>query len=992
MYQIISDFFSPELARESGQIYLNYQFQAPLMIVKSGFNAVAQELAFSTGAYTLVNADQLGGDRESFLLYVSILLPAIASVVIASLLILFILDKVTDHRILMFLTTVEGERLSRIEVFSDLAKVPYALKNHVSELVQAAPASAHLQSKFKADLLKVFALFEIKERKPMPDYIRWACKVRSTPFSWKNTITNSLRQLLAVSAPAGFSRLPNDESDPDILANTGVKESFKRYLFKSVETKYSRKVSFTRTALEQSLLPSKDNAADPKKNLENFKAKMFINYSDDVPDNLKKEYSTQPHGSVNAGGLSNLVKVQVTVMELLSQTIENVKRTQNSENSYVLRISENDEISKFLFDYVVVRSRDFPCDPRFGYCIRNVKKIIPTTKAAKGSEDAETVPPPLPLTPPYFTFDLYSLDDFKKLDLSKAAGKQITLRFEDPYVIDDKFIDYAFSSNAFDAESLTASLKRVYDEKWKSDAPAPPLGCIARLLGSFLKQPDAGTALNEVKSSVGRERNEHHTFGSPTFPRNESIEWNPFQDRIILTVAAIFFESVESYRAIVASTGVESFLDMLIVNGSLNLKKWKVLGSIDEIMDEHHKQKDASMGWHQSRIPAFFHPRLEQIDVKRPALKTRKISCLRSDVEKKVKGGVELHGDFSLHGPAYSSKDALRLTGSYDGFSKSINITSDSQYRFTESIEWQPFQPGCSFELKWKHQLEKPTFLVAKKMLRLHEKNPESNEPAETRCIVVDDTIRKDTPEIKLELVSEVESKEFPVPNCHLHVQCFQALQNKVESMTSSDDFEASNTNMDLYAHQLLDAYKPKGRIALVSPFLHALVCGGAACPMLFLFVFWAYNAMSTYLIHPMWTPAAYVIILALFYGGIVVCYFLIVYLDFPCESKCFMLCDLHSFKMCFRRYILRHISCVVQNQPLLLQPAYRSLVRAHLPPFICSTRDSSAHRSPNLRRVFYVVFGFIILADAAVILLFLIWLALVSLFQTLYVLSILCV
>jgi hypothetical protein len=866
MYQILSDFFSPELARESGQIYLNYQFQAPLMIVKSGFNAVAQESSLSSSGFALVNADQLGGDRESFLLYVSILLPAIASVIIAALIILFILDKVTDHRILMFLTTVEGERLSRIEVFSDLAKVPYALKNHVSELVQAAPASAHLQSKFKSDLLKLFALFEIKERKPMPDYIRWACKVRSTPFSWKNTITNSLRQLLAVSAPAGFSRLPTDESDPDILANTGVKESFKRYLFKGVETKYSRKVCFTQTALQHSLLPSAGSAADPKKNLENFKAKMFIDYSESVVEETKNEYSNQPHGNVRAEYLPNVVKVKVTVVE--------VKAEQGAKPVYVLQTSADEKFTSCISDYVVVRSRDFPCDPRFGYCIRNVDKCQPTT-AAKGQK----------------SFDLYSLDDFKKLNLSPAEkGKEITLRFDDPYVIDDKFIDYAFNSNAFDVESLTASLKRVYDEKWslESDAPARPLGCIARLFGLCRKRPDPGIIVTAMKAMNARkdEGIERHTFGSPTFSRNETIEWNPFQDRIILTVAAIFFESVESYRAIVAATGVESFLDMLIVNGSLNLKKWKVLGSIDEIMDEHHKHKNASMGWQQSRIPAFFHPKPD-------AAKARQITCPRSDVEKKVKGGlgnVELHGDFSLHGPAYSSKDALRLTGSYEGFSPSVNIASNSQYRFTESIEWLPFQPGCSFELKWKqHELEKPTFLVTKKMT--------TTGPAETRCIVVDDTTRKDTPEIKLELVGEDEwTKEVPVPNCHMHVQCFQALQNKVESMSSSDDFEASNTNMDLYAHQLLDAYKPKGRVALISPFLHACVCGGAAVPMLFLFVFWAFNAHNTYLIHPMWTPAAYAIIVALFYGGIVVSYFLIVYLDFPCESECFLLCDLHSF------------------------------------------------------------------------------------------------
>ena len=167
------------------------------------------------------------------LLYISVFLPLAVSLFIFYFLDDYAMKKIHSYRNVLFKTTIEGDRACRIAPFSVLAQKSDVLSYHVKDLAAASwlfklSGSVSGQSKIETELLNIISLFQIVERRPMPEYIRWACKVRSTPFSWKNTITNSLRQLLAVSAPAGFSRLPNDESDPDILANTGVKESFKR--------------------------------------------------------------------------------------------------------------------------------------------------------------------------------------------------------------------------------------------------------------------------------------------------------------------------------------------------------------------------------------------------------------------------------------------------------------------------------------------------------------------------------------------------------------------------------------------------------------------------------------------------------------------------------------------------------------------------------------------------------------------------------------------
>jgi len=368
-------------------------------------------------------------------------------------------------------------------------------------------------------------------------------------------------------------------------------------------------------------------------------------------------------------------------------------------------------------------------------------------------------------------------------------------------------------------------------------------------------------------------------FGAPVFQSSEIVNWNPFRDRIILTVAAILFDSIESYRAITSSTGVESFFDLLIVNGSKNLKKWKLLGSIDDIMDAFYRQKTTTASAdHESvsRIPAVFEP----AESAASGCKWR-VRCNSGDVAKLLKkSALTASAEFSLHGPAFSSKDAIRLTGSNDGFAHGV-IVADSftsswsrKDTFREKLEYQPFQPGCIFRMSW------PATAAHVSILH-HDDENEKNSIQTVSFTVASDT--RVVPDIHVEFGNE----KVDEPNCHLHAQCFQALQQRVTQISATDDENSGPVGADmapmtLYAHQLLEAYKPKGRNALFSPFLHAFITIAAVLPTLAFFGYWGFNQYKYYSMNLYWSLAVYFIILIMVYIVISIFYFVVVYLDFP--------------------------------------------------------------------------------------------------------------
>jgi hypothetical protein len=873
---------------EAETMKLSFQFKQPLQIIKSGFASVA----FGTGGserigFKVDDWQNLGWDRESVLLGISILIPYCCSLIISLLILKLILDKMFEYRKTLFLSTIEGERLSRIDPFSDLAGVPHALHNHISDLVRLAPASAHLQSKFKANLLKIISHFEIKERNAMPEHIQWACKVRPTPSNYIIDIKNYIRQTLTRTGSDLYTKLSqSDDSNSDVLEDSGAdvsnsdedsgaQERFKCYMFKSFEKKYERKVGFAHMPLGQVAL-----------------------------DNTSNEFNAQKvRANVIDGNAAN--KRQFTVTATMG-VIDGNKFSGFS-------VPSNDYTKTKVFDYVVVKSSSFPCDPRFAYCIKNVTESRGLLK-----------------------FDLFSLDDFKKLeglagDYNKQSAEglgqkqanestknkppaplavDVELSFEDPYRIDDNFINFLFNNNAFDSNSLVASVKRVekaLENGSKNSGEHSKMfdfcGDLARKCCSCFPKSVKIAPINEEGT-----KNEKSAF-----------DWNPYKDRIILTAAAIFYESVNSYRAIVSSTGLEGFCDMLIVNGSLNLSKWKIIGTIDQIMDEFH-QNGSSKSAGDSRIPAFLATDAKDMS---------KITCRRSHIEDMLKetqnSSTGFHADCTLHGPANSSKDDfVELSKSDVEFSKTKTLKmiseangiisqayewfTDAKHRYEEDIEWRPFQPGCSFEMglnsktqtKFQTAGGDPPDTAIRPTSKPHVDDASSNaagqkSPAASTKIVFNDvrfTVvgkpnrKPETSKRKvcksIELVDDNEEVVQGDPNCHLHIQCFQALEQKVEALCA-DEFEFSNPSTALYSHQLLHAYKPRGMLnASLSCLIHSCFCGFLVCPTLFFFVFWAYNNVNAYLIHPYWTPAAYVIIYIEVFAGISVGYLLVVYLEFP--------------------------------------------------------------------------------------------------------------
>jgi hypothetical protein len=105
----------------------------------------------------------------SSLITLSILLPIIVALVLGFFAAMALSSRVEELRSNFFLSSIEGSRLSSIELFRGLSSNAYALKTHVSKLAGQAPPAANLQSRQTIKLLKFFELFEIVSKDPQED-------------------------------------------------------------------------------------------------------------------------------------------------------------------------------------------------------------------------------------------------------------------------------------------------------------------------------------------------------------------------------------------------------------------------------------------------------------------------------------------------------------------------------------------------------------------------------------------------------------------------------------------------------------------------------------------------------------------------------------------------------------------------------------------------------------------------------------------------------
>ena len=85
-----------------------------------------------------------------------------------------------------------------------------------------------------------------------------------------------------------------------------------------------------------------------------------------------------------------------------------------------------------------------------------------------------------------------------------------------------------------------------------------------------------------------------------------------------------------------------------------------------------------------------------------------------------------------------------------------------------------------------------------------------------------------------------------------------------IESLDTSDD--GSKTATAMFASEMLSYYRPKGRLALISPFLHVALIVAACVPTMALFTLWGLNQYSYYCYSITQTTA---------FGSLIICFYL---------------------------------------------------------------------------------------------------------------------
>lgn len=97
---------------------------------------------------------------------------------------------------------------------------------------------------------------------------------------------------------------------------------------------------------------------------------------------------------------------------------------------------------------------------------------------------------------------------------------------------------------------------------------------------------------------------------------------------------------------------------------------------------------------------------------------------------------------------------------------------------------------------------------------------------------------------ISLDDVSNNELWATPV-KCGIEPVNFDKIMKYVESLESSEDGSTSASVM--FASELLSYYRPKGRLALLSPFLHVSLIIFSCVPTLALFTYWSVDEITHY-------------------------------------------------------------------------------------------------------------------------------------------------
>lgn len=111
---------------------------------------------------------------------------------------------------------------------------------------------------------------------------------------------------------------------------------------------------------------------------------------------------------------------------------------------------------------------------------------------------------------------------------------------------------------------------------------------------------------------------------------------------------------------------------------------------------------------------------------------------------------------------------------------------------------------------------------------------------------------------------SEDDNKKFKKFKCGVAAVEFNDLIKYIEYLDTNEDGSRSATSM--FSSEMLSYYRPKGRLAILSPLLHVALIIGACIPTLALFTLWGLNQYAFYYYTITQTAAA---------GFLFVCFYL---------------------------------------------------------------------------------------------------------------------
>jgi hypothetical protein len=453
--------------------------------------------------------------KSTLLIILSLVFPVVTAFIVGVLAFLTLSKKIEELRGNFFLSSIEGSRLNSIDCFRELSLNAFVLSKHVSKLAIHAPPSANLQTRPTSNLLNFFKLLEIASKNTLSEEgQQWYVKRRVLAFSFLKSVR--LFFLRIFSNLMEYMGDGNHENYIRILADE--KKSFVRLYFKQVNTQFVRQLKFPDYILADltqdfSPLAAKGKSSKTKTN-ETPSPRLS---SQQVLEKLYfEDHETGDRYSASvqvvAPDVVNLNSVVLTVRVLPPHP---------SVSSLYQGVGASFQDAKSKMPFPIEGNRNF---------------II--SKVNRGDSVLEV--------------ELQSLYPSAFVDFESFKNNMpLILRVENPYSINDATIDWYKCNDMFEPHSMK------------------------RLIGLVID--DNPTNFFDSKNHIELKQLNPNPFPKVhplAFKKDFVLRFNPFAHRTLLVLAAIYFDAAEAYRSIVSATGVEFFMDLLVVNGSANIKKW----------------------------------------------------------------------------------------------------------------------------------------------------------------------------------------------------------------------------------------------------------------------------------------------------------------------------------------------------------------------------------------------------------------------------------